>query len=110
MAAPRRPWWATWPGALGCGVASLVLGGAGTISLLVYVALPVDNIAGTDIVTDTAPSTVSMVVALIGAVVLLALPVLTTVWARRIWLGYMLLGLTLSAVGGIAGLVWMGIL
>lgn len=110
MAAPARPWWATWPGALGCGFASLLLGGLGTLSLLIYVALPIDNIAGTDIITDAAPSTVSVIAAWMVLFALLALPVSTTVWARRTWLGYTLLGLALSAVGGIAGLIWTGIL
>lgn len=52
----------------------------------------------------------STIAAWVGLVALVALPVLTTVWARRVWLGYMLLGLVLSTVGGMAGLVWVGIL
>lgn len=46
--------------------------------------------------------------------VLLTLPltvaVLTGRWARKKWLGYLLLGLTLSAVLGVTGLVLMGFL
>ncbi|MEZ5084688.1 MAG: hypothetical protein R2722_00035 [Tessaracoccus sp.] len=110
MAGERRPWWSTWPGALGCGIASLLLSGLGTLGLLIYVTLPVDNVGGTDFLPGEGPSLVSTIAAWVGLVALVALPVLTTVWARRVWLGYMLLGLVLSTVGGMAGLVWVGIL
>lgn len=105
-----RPWWSTWPGALGAGLGSLLLGSAGSFGLLVYLLLPVDNQSGTDQLLSSVPATGSIVAAAAGALALLALPVLTTLWARRAWLGYVLLGLVLSAVGGVAGLVWIGIL
>lgn len=37
-------------------------------------------------------------------------PLLTALWARRVWLGYLLLGLALCAVTGGVGLVQQGIL
>lgn len=105
-----RPWWSTWPGALGAGLGALVLGSAGWLGLLIYVTLPVDNQVGVDQVISSEVPVASVVAAWAMLVVLLALPVLTMVWARRIWLGYTLLGLGMSATGGIAGLIWTGIL
>lgn len=40
----------------------------------------------------------------------LVLPVLTARWARKAWLGYVLLGLALCAGVGVVGLVQLGIL
>lgn len=39
-----------------------------------------------------------------------ALPVLTVFWSRKRWAGYVLLGLGLSMVVGVIGLVQLGIL
>lgn len=105
-----RPWWSTWPGALGAGLGSLALGAAGWFGLLVYVALPIDNQAGIDKEIGSQVPLASVIAAWTVLLALLALPVLTTVWARRAWLGYTLLGLLVSAAGGVAGLVWIGIL
>lgn len=87
-----------------------MLGSAGWLGLLIYVTLPVDNQVGVDQVISSEVPVASVVAAWAMLVVLLALPVLTMVWARRIWLGYTLLGLGMSATGGIAGLIWTGIL
>ncbi|HMR50374.1 MAG TPA: hypothetical protein PKE40_14130 [Arachnia sp.] len=110
MANGERPWWSTWPGALGAGLATLVLGSAGWLALLIFVTLPIDNQVGVDRVISSEVPVASVVAAWAALAVLLALPVLTTVWARRIWLGYTLLGLGMGALGGVAGLLWSGVL
>lgn len=109
MARPRRIWWATWPGALGMGLAAALLASAGIFTGLVGLTVPAASNAGTDLQpVDTPGWMVPVSIALVAGGVVL--PVLTAWWAKRKWAGYLLLGLCLSALVGIVGLFQIGIL
>ncbi|GAA4894215.1 hypothetical protein GCM10025789_09300 [Tessaracoccus lubricantis] len=104
----RRIWWSTWPGALGLGLLSLLLVAPGTVAGLIVLLIPDTGGAGVDFSVDTVPlwQQVFAWVAIAAAVVL---PFLTALWARRAWLGYVLLSLGLSLVVGVIGLGLFGI-
>lgn len=106
---PKSLWWSTWPGALGLGLASALMVVAGSFTTIVYVLLTAD-VSGTDkTATSTGPNTAVRIVGGVLAIAMWALPVLTVVWARRKWLGYLLLGLALSVGCFVLGLGMMGI-
>lgn len=116
MAAPGRrpglrPWWSTWPGAIGLGVASLLMAGT-TSMLLALVAILADpgGGAGTDMDADSGMGTGVRVTYLLLAVLFLALPVWTCWSARRRLLGFLLWGLIGSLVVLSVGLYLFGIL
>jgi len=107
--AERRKWWTTWPGALALGGAALLLAAAGTLTGLAYVILAPADSAGIDFEIAAPPLWKSIAFG-VQALAGLVLPVLTVLWARRRWAGYVLLGLGLAAVSGVVGLVQLGIL
>lgn len=105
----RRIWWATWPGALVMGLCAALLASAGTAVGLIGLFVPVAGIQGTDQQAVAAPGWLfPLSLGLVAAGV--ALPVLTALWARRRWAGFVLLGLGLSVVVGAVGLVQFGLL
>lgn len=109
MTKPRRIWWGTWPGALALGLLAVALllpgAGAGLATLLI----PDTGGAGTDRVVGGTPLWVRIFGAL-GVASLVVLPVLTVRWARKTWLGYVLLTLGLSLLVGAIGLGLFGII
>ena len=105
----RRTWWATWPGALAVGLVSLVLALPGTVTLIGTALLPAEDSAAID-VQVSGPGLGLRIAAALGGGAALALPVLTLRWARKRWLGYVLLGLAASALAGAVGLGMLGIL
>ena len=107
--AERRAWWMTWPGALGLGLAALLLGSAALVTGVAYLVIPPSTSAGVDF-EIASPPVWKFVAFGVQALACLVLPVLTVAWARRRWLGYVLLGLALSAGLGVVGLVQLGIL
>lgn len=105
----KQLWWATWPGALGFGLASLLLVAPAVFSAIVYLSLSTDDSAGLDYQVQ-GPGLVPRVLALLFAVGSAALPVLTVRWARKRWAGYLLLGMGLSVAALIVSLFLLGIL
>ncbi|MFV0429934.1 MAG: hypothetical protein ACK5KO_10980 [Arachnia sp.] len=105
----RRIWWATWPGALGLGLVSMVLAGIPAAMFVYYALSAVASTAGTDAVAVEAPSVLVRLSYAVAGVIMAALPVLTVILARRRWLGYLLLALAASLVATMAGLANLGI-
>lgn len=105
----RPIWWGTWPGALGLGLISLILVLPGALAGLATFLIPDTGGAGVDFQVATTPVWMQIFggFALAAALVL---PVLTLRWARRTWLGYVLLGLGLSLVLGLVGLGLFGVI
>lgn len=58
----------------------------------------------------TGPGLAPRILAIVMTAASLVLPVLTGRWARKTWLGYLLLGLALSVALGVVGLGLMGFL
>lgn len=108
----RRPWWSTWPGSLGLGLASLAMAGT-TSALLVLLALlsdPSGDAVGTDMPGESGPGIGWRVFYVVMALLFLALPVFTAWSARRRLLGFLLWGLIGSLVVLCIGLFLLGIL
>lgn len=104
-----RRWWITWPGALGLGAVCLAAALPGVVALVGTALLPAEDALGIDVVRN-GPGTLTRAVMIALAVAVLAVPVLTTVWARKKWAGYVLLGVGASIVVGCIGLAMLGIL
>src|SRR5699024_5883362 len=104
----KRIWWGTWPGALALGLLSLLLVLPGALAGLLTLLIPDTGGAGVDFAVEEAPlwHRVFGIISLAAAVVL---PFLTVRWARRTWLGYVLLALGLSFVFGAIGLGLFGV-
>lgn len=109
MMARAKVWWGTWPGAVGMALLALVLLLPGAAAGLVALLIPDTGGAGTDRVIGTTPLWVRIFGA-VGVASMLVLPLLVLRWARRTWLGYVLLGLALSALIGAIGLGLFGII
>ena len=109
MGRRRKLWWATWPGALGFGAASLLLVLPALFAAVVFVSLSGDDSAGLDFQVE-GPGAVSRILAVLLFIGAATLPVLTARWARKRWAGYLLLGVGLSAVAFIVGLIMLGVL
>ena len=105
----RRVWWSTWPGVLGMGLLAFLVAAPGPLAGLAWLVLPDLDSSGLD-VEIAAPSPWLTVFAVVQVAAGLVLPVLTARWARKAWLGYVLLGLALCAGVGVVGLVQLGIL
>lgn len=100
-----RPWWAKWPGAIGLAALSLLLVIVPVAVFLFYATLPSTVGEGTDQgVIEVGPPVVLRVIALLWAGIMLCLPVLTLRWCRKMWGGWMLVGILGSIVGFISGL------
>ncbi|MEO7587076.1 MAG: hypothetical protein ABIS84_03505 [Arachnia sp.] len=108
--ANRRIWWATWPGALGVGLLSLLMVLAGAVPLALFALLATSDPSGTDATVVEAPGIGLRVLWMVLAVVSLVLPVVVVVLARRRWLGWMLAALVGSGAVLASGLGMMGIL
>lgn len=105
------PWWSSWPGALGLGVASLALVGVPAVLLTVYATLPAVALQGTDRpIADAGPPLALRILALVAAAMILCLPGFTVRWSRKRWAGWMLLGMIASGVTFIGSLFALGIL
>lgn len=107
--ARRRLWWATWPGAIGIGLLGLFLAAPGLLTGLAWLLLPGADSSGLD-EEIVAPSPWLGVLAGLQVVASLLLPALSLRWAKKAWLGYLLLGLALCSALGVVGLVQMGVL
>ena len=107
---PRRdPWWSTWPGAVGMALIAFLIAAPGLLAAQLALALRAEDSAGLDHEV-TGPGLWPRVLALALIVAALAFPILTGRWGRKKWLGYLLLGLALSAVVGVVGLTLLGVL
>lgn len=71
----------------------------------------IDNAAGTDMTVDdgAAPAWVR-VLAVLGIIGALVLPWFVARWARKVWLGYFLLGIVLTMTMLVVGLMMFRIL
>lgn len=79
------------------------------LAALVAATLPLQESAAVDFeVAQVSP--VTRVLGWIFVVVMLGLPVATVRWARQVWAGYLLLGLSLSGAVGFIGLFLIGVL
>lgn len=110
MAEITRPWWSRWWAVALWGVASLLAVLPTTIGWALWAWLPVETTSGTDMQGDAATGGWTRVLAAVAAVVVLSLPVLTGRWARKAWLGYLLLGGLLSGLVLVIGMFMFGIL
>ncbi|MDO5678384.1 MAG: hypothetical protein Q4G35_12860 [Propionibacteriaceae bacterium] len=109
MPTAKRIWWGTWPGALAMGLLSLVLVLPGALAGLATFLIGDTGAAGIDFEAATTPLWMRIFGGLAVAS-LAVLPALTVRWARKTWLGYLLLGLSISFVIGAIGLGLFGIL
>lgn len=102
-----RVWWGAWPGAIALALLSLLLllpgGAAGLVALLI----PDTGGAGVDFEVATTPLWVRIFGAL-GVASLVVVPLLILRWARKTWLGYVLVGFGLSLLIGAVGLGLFG--
>lgn len=105
----KKIWWSTWPGSLLMGLVALVLAFAGFATGLAYLIIPPIDSAGIDFEIVAPPAWLA-VVYLAQALAAVVIPGLTFFWARKRWAGYVLLGLGLSMLLGIVGLVQLGVL
>lgn len=109
MGRSRPLWWASWPGALLFGAISLLLALPAIIASVLFVSLRDDDSAGLDYAVE-GPGLLPRILAVVLGVVSLALPAFTVRWARKKWAGYLLLGVSLSAVTFFIGLFMLGVL
>lgn len=79
------------------------------LAMWIQWTLPFDDSAGLTFEV-TGPDMTWRAIGAGVAIASLALPVLTVRWARKKWLGYLLLGLGLSGVASVTGLVLLGVL
>lgn len=106
-----NPWWSTWPGALGLGVISLLLVAFPAWTFAVYATVLSETLPDPDQgIIDVRPPLVLRILALIWVAVILALPVFTVRWARKKWLGWLLVGVGGSVVAFSTVLFALGIL
>lgn len=106
-----NPWWSTWPGALGLGVTSLLLVSAPAVIFALYATMLTDAVLDVDgLMLDLRPPLVLRILALLWVAVIVTLPVLTLRWARKKWLGWLLVGIGGSAFALITAFFALGIL
>lgn len=105
----KRIWWGTWPGAIAMALLALILVLPGAAAGLVALLIPDTGSAGTDRAIGTTPVWVRVFGALAVSSAV-ALPLLVLRWARKTWLGYLLLGLGLSLLIGAIGLGLFGVI
>lgn len=107
----NRPWWATWWAVAVWLVASIFAVLPAVVGWGLWAWFPVETISGTDISADIkTPAAWSRVLAAIAAGLAIALPFLTARWARKIWLGYLLLAGIINVIVLGIGLSMFGIL
>ena len=105
----RPLWWATWPGAIGFGLVSLLMVAPAIFGSLLFISLAADDSAGLDYEVR-GPGLFARLLAVLLLVGSAALPFLTVFWARKRWAGYLLLGVCLSLTALLVGLFMLGIL
>lgn len=105
----KSPWWATWLGAIGLGFASFVLVQVGFIPAALFAVLSATDASGTDMTVESLSNTPRVLSALL-ALSFLVLPVLTVYFARKKWLGWLLVALGASFLVMCFGLVQLGVL
>lgn len=91
------------------GLIGLVLSAPAALAGLMWVLLPANDSSGLDFEVAAPPAWMNVLayaLPVVGAVAFF----LTVYWARKRWAGYLLLGLGVSLIVGIAGLVFQGIL
>ncbi len=106
----KRIWWATWPGALALGVVSLVLTGVTAFPLISIALTTSADLAGTDLTTSDGGGMVWRIAYVVLGIAFLAVPVGVVVVARKMWLGWVLVLLVISALILGAGLWTLGII
>lgn len=102
-------WWATWLGAIGLGAVSFVLVQVGFVPAALFAVLSATDASGTDMTVES-PSTTPRVLSALLALSFLVLPVLTVYFARKKWLGWLLVALGASFLVMCFGLVQLGVL
>ena len=91
------------------GLLGLVLSAPGALAALTWLLVPAYDSSGLDFEV-ASPSPWLSVLAVALAVATVIVFGLTVFWSRRRWAGYALLGIGLSLVIGIVGLLFQGIL
>lgn len=107
----QRPWWSRWWAVVLWFVAACACVTPAVVgwSFTAFYTLEA-NQAGIDMVVDDGPSAFARVMAAIGALLALLLPFLAARWARKMWLGYLLLAFLLSVVVLAIGLMMFRVL
>jgi hypothetical protein len=105
-----RPWWATWWAVAAWFVLAALAVLPAVFGWLLYAFYPIENQAGIDMRVDSGPPAALRWAAAVAALAFAALPVLVARWARKAWLGYLLLGALLCIVVLAVGLWMFGIL
>lgn len=109
MAEPMRPWWSRWWAVALWFLLTLLAVAPAVAGWTFWALISVDTVSGTDMQGDDASGDWTRVLSAVGAVGALALPFLTARWARKAWLGYLLLGMALCVVVLMLGLLIFGI-
>ncbi len=94
----RRIWWSTWPGALALGLVSFLMVTVTAVPFIAAALLTSADVAGTDITAAEDFGSGWRVSYVVFGLVLLGLPAAVVVVARKKWLGWVLVLLTLSVL------------
>lgn len=105
-----RPWWSRWWAVALWFVTACVFVTPAVIAWAFTAFYTLENQAGIDMIVDEGPSPFARGLAAAGVVVAVLLPFFAARWARKIWLGYLMLAFLLSVVILGAGLVMFRIL
>ncbi len=106
----KRIWWATWPGALALGVVSLLLVGVTALPLILIALTTSADLAGTDLTASDGAGMAWRIAYVVLGIAFLTVPVGVVVVARKMWLGWVLVLLVISALILGAGLWTLGII
>lgn len=110
MGATQRPWWSTWWAVATWFVLACLAVTPAVIGWAFTAFYTLDNQAGIDMIVDEGTSAFGRVLAAVGCVVAILLPFFAARWARKMWLGYLLLAFLLCVVVLAVGLMMFRIL
>lgn len=103
---PWRPWWSTWWAVVVWFALAVLAVSPAVLGWLVYTFIVFHNEAGVDAQVESGITPLPLrLLALAGALAAAALPFLVARWARKVWLGYFLLGLILTLIVSVVGLM-----
>lgn len=100
----QGPWWSTWLGVAGVGLVTLAMVAPGSAIVVLYALITGPESFAADAQLTGAPGPLARLGYVLLGVVFLVLPVLAMNFARRRWLGYLLLSLGIAAVVCLWGL------
>lgn len=110
MTQQPRPWWSTWWAVVAWFVLAALAVFPAVLGWGLYALYPIENQAGTDMTVDPGPDPWLRWLAAFGALATMTLPLFVARWARKAWLGFLLLGALVSVVVLAVGLWLFGIL